>query len=299
MASSSGLKPGNEESAFTHALYMLRRWSNLIPMIILAILVSCAIFAPQIAPRSPVEISFSKRLAAPAWYPPCESGQTSNEFGSCSVNGALLGTDILGRDVLSRIIYGTRTSLGVAILSIVIAIIFGTLLGLTSSTFHKSIGVATSKRFDALYAIAYILGTLFFGLMVILALGFHLVVLAFALALGSWIEIAAHISRLRIPNTSLSKRQAQVVAKFVVAASVRQMGLIILAGNMLSYLGVGVQPPMPSWGVDISRSNSAWWVAVFPTIALFLTALSFYLVGTRLRDRWVVESAPDTMAAIS
>lgn len=301
MASSSGLKPGNEKSAFTQASYLLRRWSNLIPMIILAILVSCAIFAPQIAPHIPVEISLRKRLAAPAWYPPCEPGQISNESRSCSVNGALLGTDILGRDVLSRIIYGARTSLGVAILSIAIAMIFGILLGLTGSAFYKSIGGATSKRFDVLYAIAYILGTLFLGLTIVVVFGFSFLVLAFALALGSWIEIAAHISRLRMPNTPLFKRQIPVVAKLVVAAGVRQMGLIILAANMLFYLGIGVRSLVLSWGADAALGRaylgSAWWVALFPTVALFLTALAFYFTGTWLRDRWVVDSAPDTMTS--
>ena len=280
---------------------MLRRGLNVIPMLILVILVACAFFAPQIAPHSPVEGKLRARLAAPAWYPPCEAGQTSSETEPCSVNGALLGTDYVGRDVLSRSIYGARASLSVAILPIVIAVVFGTLVGLTGSTFNRSLGGYTSRRFDALYAIAYVTGTLTLGIIITVVFGFSFLALALALALGSWVEIAAHISRLRMPNSPLSKRQMPVVAKFVVAASVRQMGLIILAANMLFYLGIGVRSLVLLWGADVALGRaylgSAWWVAFFPTMAIFLTVLSCYLVGTSLRDRWVVESLPDTMTA--
>ena len=280
---------------------VLRRWLNFTPMAILAILVLCAVFAPQIAPHSPVEGRLSTRFAAPAWYPPCEAGQTSSESESCSVNGAFLGTDYVGRDVFSRTIYGARISLGVAILSIVIAVIFGTLVGLTGSTFDRSLGGSTSRRFDALYAITYVTGTLTLGIIITVVVGSNLMALALALALGSWVEIAAYISRLRISNPQLSRRQMPVVAKFVVAAGVRQLGLIILAANMLFYFGVGVRSLALSWGANVAIGKAylgwAWWVAFFPAMMILLTALSCYFVGTRLRDRCVVESAPETMAA--
>ena len=283
----------------------LRRWLNLIPMAILAVLVLCAIFAPQIAPRSPWEGRLSTRLAAPAWYPQCEreGEKTINGFVSCSVNGALLGTDYIGRDVLSRTIYGARKSLSVAILSIVIAAIFGSLLGLAGGAFQRLTSGATSKRFDVVYAIAYILGTLFIGTTIVFVFGFSLLLLAFALALGSWLEIAAHVSRLRMPNTPLSMRQIPLVAKLTVAASVRQLGLIILVANLLFYLGIGVRSLELSWGADVALGRaylgSAWWVSLFPAMAIFLTVPSCYLVGTWLRDRWVAEAAPETMAAAS
>ena len=281
---------------------VLRRWLNLIPMAILAVLVLCAIFAPQIAPRSPLEGRLSTRLAAPAWYPPCEieGEKTINGFESCSVNGALLGTDSIGRDVFSRTIYGARKSLSVGILSIVIAAIFGSLLGLAGGAFQRLTSGATSKRFDAVYAIAYIQGTLFLGLAIVVVFGFSRLLLAFALALGSWLEIAAHVSRLRMPNTPLSGRQISLVAKLTVAASVRQLGLVILAANLLFYLGIEWRL---SWGTDVAIGRaylgSAWWVAFFPAMATVLTVLSCYLAGTWLRDRWVAESAPETMAAAS
>ena len=281
----------------------LRRWLSFTPMAILAILVLCAVFAPQIAPHSPVEARLSTRLAAPAWYSPCEreGEKIINALESCSVNGALLGTDNVGRDVLSRTIYGARKSLSVAILSIVIAAIFGSLLGLAGGAFQRLTSGATSKRFDAVYAIAYIQGTLFLGLAIVVVFGFSLLLLAFALALGSWVEIAAHMSRLRMPNTPSFRRQLPVVAKLVVAASVRQLGLVILAANMLFYLGIGVRSLELSWGGDVAIGRAylgpAWWVAFFPAMAIFLTVLSCYLAGTWLRDRWVAESVPDTMAA--
>ena len=129
-------------SRLKDTLYVLRRWP-LIPFFILIVLVVCAAFAPILAPHDPVEDQLRAVLASPAWYPPCEEGQLSNKFASCNTNGVplgrdqkvynfALGADQLGRDLLSRIIYGARISLTFASIAITCGTIVGTTLGLVA-----------------------------------------------------------------------------------------------------------------------------------------------------------------------
>ena len=307
------LEASNRESTLARTFYVFRRWP-LIPIIILSILGLCAIFAPQIAPYEPEEDQLRAVLASPAWYPSCEEGQLTNKFESCNTNGIplgrdgdvyyfIIGADQLGRDLLSRIIFGARLSLSLAAIAIAIGTLFGTTVGLVAGYYGGLLDESIMRVVDVFNAIPYIL----LAIALVFVLGQSFLVVAFVLALGSWAGIArlvrgqtlqvrnfdfialAHIagaSTFRI----MTKHLLPAVANTVVVATTLQVGSTILSESILSFLGAGVPPPTPSWGADISNGReylgSAWWVAFFPGMAIFLTVLSFNFIGDWLRDRW-------------
>ena len=307
------LEESRRESAFARAFYVFRRWP-LIPMVILIILAICAAFSPLIAPYEPEKDQLRAVLASPAWYPPCEEGQISNKFESCNTNGIplgrdervyhfILGADQLGRDIVSRIVYGARLSLSLAAIAIAIGTIFGTTVGLIAGYYGGFIDEVIMRIVDVFNAIPYIL----LAIALVLVLGQSFAVVAFVLALGAWTGIARlvrgqtlqvrnfdYIALATIAGAStfriMFRHLLPAVANTVVVASTLQVGSTILSESILSFLGAGVPPPTPSWGADISVGReflgSAWWVAFFPGMAIFLTVLSFNFIGDWLRDRW-------------
>ena len=307
------LEASNRESVLARTFYVFRRWP-LIPIIILSVLALCAVFAPQIAPYEPEVDQLRAVLASPSWYPSCEEGQISNKFESCNTNGIplgrdekvyrfVIGADQLGRDLLSRIIYGARLSLSLAAIAITIGTIFGTTVGLIAGYYGGIIDEGIMRVVDVFNAIPYIL----LAIALVFVLGQSFAVVAFVLALGSWAGIARlvrgqtlqvrnfdYIALASIAGAStvriMLKHLLPAVANTVVVASTLQVGSTILSESILSFLGAGVPPPTPSWGADISNGReylgSAWWVAFFPGMAIFLTVLSFNFIGDWLRDRW-------------
>ncbi len=307
------LEISNRESFLSRTLYVFRRWP-LIPILILSILALCALFAPQIAPYEPEEDQLRAVLGSPAWYPPCEEGQLTNKFESCNTNGIplgrdekvyyfIIGADQLGRDLLSRIIYGARLSLSLAAIAIAIGTLFGTSVGLIAGYYGGIIDESVMRVVDVFNAIPYIL----LAIALVFVLGQSFFVVAFVLALGSWAGIARlvrgqtlqvrnfdYIALATIAGASTArimlKHLLPAVANTVVVATTLQVGSTILSESILSFLGAGVPPPTPSWGADISNGReylgSAWWVAFFPGMAIFLTVLSFNFIGDWLRDRW-------------
>ncbi len=307
------LEASNRESTLARTFYVFRRWP-LIPIFILSILGLCAVFAPQIAPYEPEQDQLRAVLGSPAWYPACEEGQLTNKFETCNTNGIplgrdgdvyyfIIGADQLGRDLLSRIIFGARLSLSLAAIAIAIGTLFGTTVGLVAGYYGGLLDESIMRVVDVFNAIPYIL----LAIALVFVLGQSFLVVAFVLALGSWAGIArlvrgqtlqvrnfdfialAHIagaSTFRI----MTKHLLPAVANTVVVATTLQVGSTILAESILSFLGAGVPPPTPSWGADISNGReylgSAWWVAFFPGMAIFLTVLSFNFIGDWLRDRW-------------
>ena len=307
------LEASNRESVLSRTFYVFRRWP-LIPIIILSVLGLCAIFAPQIAPYDPEVDQLRAVLASPSWYPPCEEGQVTNKFETCNTNGIplgrdekvyhfVIGADQLGRDLLSRIIYGARLSLSLAAIAIAIGTLFGTSVGLIAGYYGGLIDESIMRVVDVFNAIPYIL----LAIALVFVLGQSFAVVAFVLALGSWAGIARlvrgqtlqvrnfdYIALASIAGAStiriMLKHLLPAVANTVVVATTLQVGSTILSESILSFLGAGVPPPTPSWGADISNGReylgSAWWVAFFPGMAIFLTVLSFNFIGDWLRDRW-------------
>jgi peptide/nickel transport system permease protein len=274
--------------------WVLSGWRQLkrYPVVAIAILLFClvipAVFAPWVAPHDPLEGQLSQRLLPPAWE---ERGSTEH----------LLGTDKLGRDLLSRVIYGARVSLMVSLIAIFVGGIIGTVMGLVSGYF----GGRTDAVIMRLVDISLALPTILLALVLVAAVGPSfgtvitvLVVLLWAryarLVRGETLGIKEldFIARARVAGASHTRIMAKyifpnVVNSLVVLATL-QVGYVILLESALSFLGAGLPRPTPAWGVMVADGRelivSAWWVSMFPGLAIMLTVLSLNLLGDWLRD---------------
>ncbi len=265
-----------------------RRWP-LIPLILLAVLMACAILAPWIAPHSPTLASLRDRNAPPMWY----AHGTSNH---------ILGADKQGRDVLSRIIWGARVSMTVAAVAVSVSLIVGTALGLLAGYIGGFVDEAIMRVVDLSLSIPVILIALVF----VTVLGQSFALLLGILALTTWSRYARqvraealqlretdYVALAKVANASMPRILIKhifpgVVPTITVLATL-QVGGLILTEAILSFLGAGVPPPTPAWGSMVSEGRdyiqSAWWVSFFPGLAIFLTVLAFNFLGDWLRDK--------------
>jgi peptide/nickel transport system permease protein len=271
-----------------HAMRQVRRWP-LVPLMILTfLLVIPALLAPQVAPYDPLKGSLAKRLKPPAWQ---ESGSIAHP----------LGTDKLGRDILSRIVYGARVSLAVSLVAIVVGGLIGTSLGLMSGYFGGRVDALLMRLVD----ISLSLPTILLALVLVAAVGPSfwtvitvLVVLLWAryarLVRGETLTIKERdfIARARVAGASHTRIMARyifpnVINSLIVLATL-QVGYVILLESALSFLGAGLPRPTPAWGLMVADGRelivSAWWVSMFPGLAIMLTVLALNLLGDWLRD---------------
>jgi len=271
-----------------------RRWdvflqlNFLIPATVLLIMVIGAIFAPQIAPYDPLQTSLSARLQPPAF-----AGGT---------DAHLLGTDKLGRDVLSRIIYGARVSLSVSLLVILITGTIGTALGIVSGYFGGWLDGLLMRVTDISLAFPAIL----IALLLAVTLGPSFTTVVLAISLLGWAGYArlirGEVLKLRNADFVLQARIIgcsplrimlthvfpNVINPMLILATL-SVGLVILIESALSYLGAGIPPPTPTWGSMVSDGrgliDTAWWISFFPGLAIGLVVLSGNFLGDWLRDR--------------
>jgi len=256
--------------------------------VLLFLLVIPAVFAYQIAPYDPLKGSLAKRLRPPVWQ---EGGSVDN----------LLGTDKLGRDILSRMIHGARVSLTVSMVAIFVGGILGTALGLISGYFGGRVDSLLMRLVD----ISLSLPTILLALVLVAAVGpsfgtvvIVLVVLLWAryarLVRGETLSIRERdfIARARVAGASHTRIMVKyifpnVINSLVVLATL-QVGYVILLESALSFLGAGLPRPMPAWGLMIADGRelivTAWWVSMFPGVAIMLTVLALNLLGDWLRD---------------
>ncbi len=256
-------------------------------LILLALLVA-AVLSPQVAPHNPVRERLLDRLLPPAWTPDGEWRY-------------LLGTDHLGRDVVSRIIYGSRVSLVVGCAAVVVGGALGIVLGVMA-------GYVGGRCDDVIMALADMqlaFPTILLAITIIAVLGPSFTNLVLIIGLSGWVTYA-RIARSQV----LSLRETEFVeasraqgggplriawrhilpnisAPLIVVATLDLARTIILEST-LSFLGLGIQPPTPSWGGMLSDGReyllTAWWIATFPGLALMLTALSCNRLGDWVRD---------------
>ncbi len=260
-----------------------------VPIVILMFFVITAVFAPLVTPHSPYEPNLPNRLMPPAW----QSGGSSEHF---------LGTDTLGRDLLTRIFYGSRISLTVAIVVAAFGGALGLSLGIIAGYAQRITGAVIMRIVDSLIAIPTVLLAIIFTM--ILRPGMDSIILAISLLI--WARIA------RIINgdvLTVMKRDFILQAKVAGCSGLRiiavhifpnvfntfmvlislEISHVVLMEATLSFLGVGIPPPTPSWGQMVSEGRgyitSAWWITFFPGLALALIVFALNTFGDWLRDK--------------
>ena len=214
----------------------------------------------------------------------------------------LLGTDEVGRDLLSRLIFGARVSLSVAMLSVCVSTLIGTLLGTVAGFYRGATEVIIMRFTDIVLSIPAILlaiitiAVLGPGLQnVVIVLGFTRWPRYARVAYGQTLAVmgltfmrASAFNGASAPRLMLRHVLPNIAGAIIVVATL-EFGLMVLFEAGLSFLGLGVQPPTPSWGsmLSVGRNymGTAWWIATFPGICLFLLVLSINVIGDRLRDR--------------
>ena len=268
-----------------------RRLPLLPTAILMLVLVIPAIFANQIAPHDPTRGSLGNRLSPPVWQ---EGGSAEH----------ILGTDKVGRDILSRILYGSRISVVIAMIAIVVSGIIGTALGITAGYWGGWVDALIMRLVDISLSIPIIL----LGLVLVAALGPRtstvigvIVVLLWSryarLARGETLAVRVQdfISRAQVAGSShvriMFKHILPNVFNSLVVLATLQVGFVIILESTLSFLGAGVPRPNPAWGLmvadgrELVASEKGWWVSLLPGLAIMLVVLSMNLLGDWLRDR--------------
>jgi peptide/nickel transport system permease protein len=244
--------------------------------------------APWLAPHSPTAGELSARLRPPVW----QDGGSGQRF---------LGSDALGRDVLSRLLWGARVSLPIALAATALGAVVGSALGLLAGYYRGAIDGVVTKLIDVQLGFPFVL----FAISVIAVAGPSLTVLVVVLAIGGWVSHARIVRGLVL---SLREREYVQAAGALGAGTLRivrryllpnlvsvilvmatfDVGRIIILESTLSFLGLGVQPPTPSWGSDLRDAavyvRQAWWTATFPGLAIMVVVLGVNLLGDGLRD---------------
>lgn len=260
----------------------MRHRAAVVALAFLALLALCALFPTLLAPYGPLTQDMSVRLQPPSWAHP-------------------FGTDDLGRDILSRLIYGARISLQVGVVSVAISASVGIFVGVLAGYFGSWADALLMLFMDILFAFPAIL--LAIAIMAILGASTTNVMIAVGIV---YIPVFARIVRgvtleLKVHDYveaahSLGVRPARILGRHILPGTVGpltvqitlSLAFAILAEAALSFLGLGTQPPEPSWGSMLSFGREwireAWWFSFFPGFAIFLTVLSLNLVGDGWRD---------------
>ncbi len=266
---------------------LLRHRTGSIGLAVIVVIIICAAFAPWLAPYDPAAINYDAVTAPPSME-------------------HLLGTDEIGRDILSRLIYGARISLQVVFVSIVLSLLAGGIIGLVAGYFGGLVDDVIMRIMDGLLAFPLLV----LALGVIAVLGPELINAIIALAV---VNVPGFARLVRGQVLSVRELDFVQAARAIGASDIRIMAIHVwpsVAGNVivyaslrasatlitessLAFLGLGAEPPTPSWGQMLATSMeywSAWWMSVFPGMAIFFAALAFNFIGDGLRDTMDVRS---------
>ncbi len=284
--STSTTDTGSRSSGAWRSL-VRNKW-GVVAMTFLALVLITAVLAPLVAPEDPESQNLLGRLAPPAWLP---DGDVAN----------LLGTDHLGRDVLSRLMHGSRVSLLVGVSAALLAGVIGAIIGLASGYFGGWLDRVLMRIADVQLAFPSIL----LALAVVAFLGSGLWIVIVVLGITGWVSYARVV---RSEVISLKTRDFVTEAHAIgvghvtiirrhllrnVTAPLATIGTLnvasaIVAESALSFLGLGVPSDVPTWGSMLSDGQlylgTSWWIAVFPGVALMLTSLAINITGDAIRD---------------
>lgn len=259
-----------------------------IPLVVLIGVVLVAALAPMLAPFEPTAQHLGDRLKPPSWQP-----RGDPRF--------LLGTDHLGRDVLTRLLHGARVSLPIALAATVTGSLVGITLGLLSGYFRGAVDSVVTKLIDIQLSFPFIL----FAIAVIAVTGPSLPVLILVLAARSWTTFARVVrgetfvisgNDYVMAARALGASQPRIVMRHIapnilplaLVVGTLDVGALIILEATLSFVGLGVQPPTVSWGKELSDARQyiqlAWWTTTFPGLALLTVVLCVNLLGDGLRD---------------
>jgi len=262
--------------------------SALIGLYIVVALISCALFAPFIAPYDPLIQNLDNRLIPPMWS---ELGSTAH----------IIGTDDFGRDLFSRVVYGARISLMIGIISVSISLVFGLLMGATAGYFGGKIDIVIMRVVDIMLSIPAIL----LAIVIVSILGPDLMNAMIAIGI---VGIPTFARIVRASVLAEKEKEYVIASKINGSSSFRLITKVVLPNCTtpiivqatmgfasavleaagLSFLGLGAQPPVPEWGAMLADSlqfiTTASWMIVYPGLAIFLTVMGFNLVGDGLMD---------------
>lgn len=251
-------------------------------------IVLVAVLAPLLAPHNPYEGDITTRLVPPVWDPRGEAARP-------------LGTDELGRDILSRLIYGSRVSLVASVLAVLLSASLGVSLGLVGGFYGGGVDLLVTTMVNIMMTFPFVL----LALAVIAVLGPSFPNMILVMGITGWPLYArvvrAQVLKLKVqefilasealglpgPRILLGRVLPNLVSTIVVLATLEVARMIILE-SFLSFLGLGIQPPTPSWGGMLGEARAYmfvhWWLAAFPGLAIFVTTLAVNLMGDGLRD---------------
>jgi len=263
------------------------KWGVAAAVVILMI-VGSAVLAPWVATHDPLSVNIRNRLAPPAWM----DGGTPRH---------LLGTDQVGRDLLSRVIYGGRISLAVGTSAVLISASIGVLMGLGAGYFGSRVDWTIMTLVNVMLTFPFVL----LALAVIAVLGPSLMNMIIVLGVADWPlytrVIRAETMALREREFILAGRALGMshlrimfrqifpnLVSLIVVIATLQVARVIILESFLSFLGLGIQPPTPAWGNMLGEGRlymlNSWWIAAFPGLAIFVTTLAINLMGNALRD---------------
>ncbi|NQW20847.1 MAG: ABC transporter permease [Chloroflexi bacterium] len=323
-AKNTEMRKVSGRSAVSQAIYFLRRWP-LVPLFIMTVLLITGIFAPQLAPTDPISQSLSFRNYPPTWgaarpefnSPPNpadydltitkeKSAFSRAKKNTFSRSVYILGADNLGRDVLSRVIYGARISLKVTAFALTSGIIIGSLLGILAGYFGGWTDEILMRLVDVWLALPFILIALVIAQLFLTSGGAAEGVVIFLITLVAW---TAFVRQVRADVLRIRGQEYVYAAKVAGASSLRIMfkhilpgtystilvvaslrvGQLILTESTLSFLGAGIPDPIPAWGKSVSDGRQfieeAWWISFWPGFAIFLVVMALNFFGDWLRDR--------------
>ena len=255
---------------------------------VLLLIVAGAVLAPWISPHDPLQVNIRHRLAPPAWM----------------AGGAIqhpLGTDQVGRDLLSRLIYGGQVSLVIGVSSVLLASSIGVLLGLGAGYFGGRLDWTIMTLVNVVLTFPFVL----LALAVIAVLGPSLPNMIIVLGVAGW-PIYARVIRAEtlalrdrefvLAGRALGMGHARIIFRqifpnllsAVVVIATLQVAQVIILESFLSFLGLGIKPPTPAWGNMLGEGRlymlNSWWIATFPGMAIFVATLTINLMGNALRD---------------
>ena len=288
-------------NVFSAAWAFIRAWPVL-PGVVIFLMIFTAVFAPLIAPSDPRKQSLADSRHPPVWFGNPEPTERDIARGIDKSGLYRLGADELGRDVLTRVVFGARLSLQIVVVALTSGVVVGTLLGLFAGYWSGWFDELIMRLVDFWLALPFLL----VALVVAIVWGQSMPIMLGLLALLAWspfvrniraevltLKELDYVSMARVAGAGgvriMVRHLLPGVFNTVVVIATLQVGGLILAEASLSFLGVGIPPPTPAWGLMVAEGRqwltTAWWISFFPGLAIFLVVMSLNFSGDWLRDK--------------